>query len=374
LPAEHNDIASDTAAVLYTHHPGTHCAARWAGDTPRVRACAVATLQGLERSDSGHLGSGGSTPAPGSPVAPPTGGAAGSRGAFGGIPAELGTLEREPAVQAAVGVPNERRRSGEASWQRQRHRLAEQGSSLDGAAPEWPLTAGTGGNTEAAQPAVDAAEVSITPPGLATVSSDDPAAAAAAAAASTAAGGGDAADQDPHLPDQPIAAGPQLQSPAAGDAEVPSFIEDALGRRAELDTAAALGSTDMSSGDLVQFSFCCVHVRLSGHLHNNTSREVQVCLLLILQAVLSGDLGGVSSPQDTGTDISHAASGQLLSMPESAGGPAAAGGNGTAVEDPSNGDAAHQQRSSADENGERGSTGRHVEDHPPAEAGASGKH
>lgn len=33
--------------------------------------------------------------------------------------------------------------------------------------------------------------------------------------------------------------------------EVPSFMEDALGRRAELETAAALGSAEMSSSDLV---------------------------------------------------------------------------------------------------------------------------
>lgn len=163
-------------------------------------------------------------------------------------------------MQAAVGVPNERRRSGEAAWQRQRHRLAEQGSSLDGAAPEWPLSAGNGGDTGAAQPAADAAEVSTTSPGVAAASSDDPAAAAAAAAATAAAGGTGAAAQGPQLPVLPAAGSVPLQAPAPEDAEVPSFIEDALGRRAELDTAAALGSTDMSSGELVQFSFCCTHV------------------------------------------------------------------------------------------------------------------
>lgn len=96
-----------------------------------------------------------------------------------------------------------------------------------------------------------------------------------------------------------------------------------------------------------------------------------VCRLPILQAVLSGELGEVSSTRGTGVDISHAASRQLLSMPDSAEAPAAAGGNGSAVENPSDGDAGHEKHSSAAENGENVGIGGHVEGDPPAEAGAS---
>ena len=173
--------------------------------------------------------------------------------------AELGTLEREPALQAVTMSQDEGRRGGgEAAWQRQRHRLAEQGSSLDGAPPEWDLRAGVGGDAQAAQPVSSSADVSTTPPGVAAAPSNDfdPAAAAAAAAAL---GAADAVAQAPQLSHTVAAAGDPQQIPSAGGAEVPSFIEDALGRRAELDTAAALGSTDMSGGDLVHFSCSCVH-------------------------------------------------------------------------------------------------------------------
>lgn len=101
-------------------------------------------------------------------------------------------------------------------------------------------------------------------------------------------------------------------------------------------------------------------------MHNNTSCEGQA--FLFLQAVLSGELGKTSRAEDTGTDISHAASRQLLAMPESAEEPAAVGGNGSVSQDIIDCGAAHETGSSTGENGEHCSNREGVS---PVEAGAA---
>jgi hypothetical protein len=114
-----------------------------------------------------------------------------------------------------------------------------------------------GADAEAVPPGSSMAHGKSTTSQGAAVFFDGPAAAAAAVAAT------DAVAHDPQPPELPVAASGQPQSPRAEDAEVPSFMEDALGRRAELDTAAALGSNDMSSSNLVNLRcWTCRHLPL----------------------------------------------------------------------------------------------------------------
>lgn len=274
--------------------------------------CLKLPAQAPARSDSGHLPSTGSPAAAAGDTAlaastQAPGPAHDSSILPGADPALMSTLEREPAVAPDATVARSMsgggRDSSDAAGPRQRHWLAEGsgggiGSGSGGGGPAAPDTGGAASGAEAGgsagagetglgeatddaaaaeaeqagaaapQPVASAAGARDTSP----AGSGGASAAAAAAAApalpvpATAAGtltaeaaapapaAADAsAAQPPELPatGPPAAGSLPPQSPTAEDAEVPSFMEEALGRRAELETAVALGSTEMSSTDLV---------------------------------------------------------------------------------------------------------------------------
>lgn len=299
------------------------------------------------RSDGGHLGDAtadkAAARAPGSPAGsqsrPPSGSLPGSppaggsprrssplqqssspqgSGALPGADAPfLGTLEREPAVpfartQSAADVgANSGGDSGDAdAAPRQRHRLADAAGSGSFAAPDITEPA----DIEAASPRASAAHragdsscdagsavgTSIAAPAAASPSTSAPAPATAPDTAQPA--------SEPEAGvgrQQPEAAAAAETSTVEedddevdGQEEVPSFMEDALGRRAELETAAALGSAEMSSADL---------------------------------ALLNGELGGLLREASviSMTD-SHTSSRQLLAMPGEA--PVASGEIGAAAD------------------------------------------
>lgn len=162
----------------------------------------------------------------------------------------LGALEREPALAPAalaLQVPAGDGSCGpcgcsEAAERRQRHRLADGSSSIsaDAAAPQPIIAAAnsiaapidTGATAEASRGDTPDAPAGAT--GMLQAATGPPAEAAFLAEQL-----------------QPVASRPP-RSATAEDAEAPSFMEDALGRRAELETAAALGSTEMSSSELVR--------------------------------------------------------------------------------------------------------------------------
>lgn len=232
----------------------------------------------------------------------------------GSMPAGLDTLEREPASPlggAAAAAAARRASSDGAAVLPARHRLA--GGARDGAGdgaadaaeaaagnsngdgqPSAAAAAGSGAAAEAAGGGVATREIAVAEAEASARAADSDSDAAeseadgwhgsschevvsseegdsgpaggngdaAAAAPATALSGGNLApllavalEEGEAATPEPSGGADELPAAAAlaaGDEDVPSHLEDALGRRVELDTAAALGSAEFANSDLVR--------------------------------------------------------------------------------------------------------------------------